>query len=522
MTTSPFLPLPTGLSIECVAPTTTAVQVWVQATSSTATCPACGTCSRRVRSSYVRTAADVPSGGQRVIVQVRVRRFVCHQPTCSRRIFAEQFPEWLPPRARQTTRRRQALVTLGLATSGALAARVARHLGMPTSPSTINRAIMRLPSPDAAAPIQVGIDDFALRRGHRYGTIVVDLREHCVLDLLADREATTAAQWLQTHPSVSWVSRDRGGAYADGVRQSGLPIEQVADRWHVLANLGDAIERMAERLQWSTLLRHQHAPAHPPPARESVPEPIPKPVGLPLSPRQHERQQAILALHQRGVSQRAIAQTLHLARGTVRRYLHGYTLQRPRTRISSLLDPFRSQIFAHWQAGRDAMQIFHEIRKQGYRGGSSIVRRLVTTWRKTQPPLTPPPPFSTRRLRWLLVRPSDHLTVEEQSQRLMLLATIPDACTVFSLYHRFWGMLHHQQPVLLLPWLHDAETSGMAELRGFAAGIQRDLSAVINGMTSPLSQGQTEGQITKLKLMKRQMYGRAGLPLLRQRLLHPV
>ena len=516
MTTTPFLPLPADLSIEHVATRDDGVHVGIRATTETARCPQCRTPSSRVRSTYERTAADVPSGGQRVTLHVFMRRFMCRTPTCPRRIFAEQFPDWLPPRARHTQRRRQAVTTMGLATSGSQAARVALALGMPTSATTINRAIMRLVPPQSSVPIQVGIDDFAFHRGHRYGTIVVDLTRHQVLDLLADREATTVAAWLRNHPSVAWVSRDRGGAYADGVRQSGRFIEQVADRWHVLANLGDAIERIAGRERWGAM---EEAPQQPITQRVPLAASV---EALPLSPRQQERQRAILRLAQQGASQRQIARELHLAPGTVRRYRQGYTAQRPRTARPSLLDAFRASMYEHWQAGKDAMQIYHAIREQGYRGKPSIVRRLVTAWRQEQP-LTPPGSgLSARYVRWLLVRPSDHLTPAERAQRLTLLAAKPEASRVFSLYHRFWGIFHQQQPAWLLPWLHDAQASGMRELRAFAAGIHRDIAAVINGITSPLSQGQTEGQITKLKLIKRQMYGRAGLPLLRQRLLHPV
>lgn len=312
------------------------------------------------------------------------------------------------------------------------------------------------------------------------------------------------------------MSRDRGGAYADGVRQSGLPIEQVADRWHVLANLGDAIQRIAGRGHWGTLgaAAQQRTDQHAPLADSGTP--------LPLSLRQQERQRAILRLHQGGGCQRQIARELQLAPGTVRRYIHGYTAQRPRTARPSLLDAFRSRIYERWQAGKDAMQISHQIREQGFRGKPSIVRRLVTKWRQEQSLLAVVPMFSTRQVRWLLVRPSTHLTQAEQAQRLTLLALSPEASTVFSRYHQFWGMLRHQDVTQLAPWLQDAQASGMQELRAFAAGIERDISAVSNAITSPLSQGQTEGQITKVKLIKRRMYGRAGLPLLRQRLLHPV
>jgi transposase len=253
----------------------------------------------------------------------------------------------------------------------------------------------------------------------------------------------------------------------------------------------------AGRLHWGTLLRE------PPTVSEVAPLPLPEIASLPLSPRQHERQQAIFALRQRGLSQRWIATHLPVAPGTVRRYLHGYTGQRPRPSRSSLLDPFRPLIFERWQAGWDAMQIYQDLRQHGYRGKHSMVRRLVTTWRQEQTPSPPVSVFSARHLRWLLVRASDQLTAAEQAQRLTVLATIPDACTAFNLYHRFWGMLHQQQPLLLADWLRDAEASGLAELRTFATGVQRDSSAVVNGITSPLSQGQTEGQVTKLKLIKR-------------------
>lgn len=203
MITTSFLPLPADLSIEQVTTTDDGVQVSIRATSELVRCPVCDTASNRVQSTYERTVADVPCGGQRVTLHLHMRRFGCRSPTCPRRIFAEQFPDWLLPRACHTQHRRHAVVMLGLATSGSQAVRIAHALAMPTSPATINRAIMRLMPPPSSAPLQVGIDDFALLRGHRYGTIVIALSRHQVLDLLADRAATMVAAWLRRHPSVA-------------------------------------------------------------------------------------------------------------------------------------------------------------------------------------------------------------------------------------------------------------------------------------------------------------------------------
>ena len=390
---------------------------------------------------------------------------------------------------------------------------------MNTSASQLNRWIRALPAPPQAAPTVVGIDDWSLRRGQRYGTIVVDLEHHRILDLIPERTAAGTAAWLQAYPSVQVVSRDRGGSYAEGVRHCGRPIQQIADRWHLLKNLGDALEQMAARLQWGTLLAETL-----PPLTADVPVSVmPLSTTLPLSPRQQERQAAIVQLQELGMSTRAISRQLQISRATVRRYVHGYQTQRARHPRASVLDPYRTVIFAHWQAGDNAATIYQTIRAQGYVGQRSILRRLIHQWRQEGASSSPRPGRrSPRDVRWLLAHASERLTEQERAQRLTLLGASREALATFSLYHRFWAMLRDRTPQGLLLWLEHAERTALPELRAFAAGVRRDLHAVQNGFQEPWSQGMVEGCITKLKLVKRQLYGRAKLDLLQQHLVHPV
>ena len=519
MWTSPFLPLPASLQIERVESTATTLQIFVRSCRDDACCPDCHHASTRARSSYRRSLTDLPITGQQVTVVVRVRRFVCQHTDCPRRIFAEQFPTWAAPRVRSTLRHMRTVVLLECATSGAQGTRLAQELALRTSPSQLNRWIRALPTPPQAASTVVGIDDWSLRRGQRYGTIVVDLERHRMMDLIAERTADGTAAWLRAHPFVQVVSRDRGGSYAEGVRHCGRPMQQIADRWHLLKNLGDALEHLAARLQWGTLLAETL-----PPLTADVPVSVmPLPATLPLSPRQQERHAAIVQLHETGMSTRAMSRHLQLSRATVRRYVQGYQTQRARHPRASVLDPYRTVIFAQWQAGANAATIYQTIRAQGYVGQRSILRRLIHQWRQEGVSPTPRPrQRSPRDVRWLLARASERLTEEERAQRLTLLGASHEALATFRLYHRFWAMLRDRTPQGLLLWLEQAERTTLPELRAFAAGVRRDLHAVQNGFREPWSQGMVEGFITKLKLVKRQLYGRAKLDLLQQHLLHPV
>jgi transposase len=212
-----------------------------------ARCPLCGRRSRRIRSHYDRTLADLPCGGDRVLVHLRVRRFACRVRWCRRRIFAERLPELALSAARQTRRLGDRLARLGFDLGGAPGERHARATGILVSRRTLLRVVRRSSMPPVTRVRVLGVDDWACRKGRTYGTILVDLEAGCVIDLLPDRTAETLAAWLRAHPEIEIISRDRGGAYAEAARQGAPQATQIADRWHILKNLTDALEGVLRR-----------------------------------------------------------------------------------------------------------------------------------------------------------------------------------------------------------------------------------------------------------------------------------
>ena len=221
--------------------------VHLATTAPTAACPRCGSDTRRVHSRYTRRLDDLPCLGRRVRLQLAVRRFVCPQSDCPRRIFAERLPGFAAPWARTTDRLRQTQTDIGSSLGGEAGSRLAARMAMTTSPDTLLRRVKRLKNEPAGPPRVVGIDDWAWRKGQRYGTIVVDLERSDVIDLLPDRDAETVAAWLKAHPGVEVVSRDRSATYAQAATEGASQAEQVADRWHLLKNLREAVERVLER-----------------------------------------------------------------------------------------------------------------------------------------------------------------------------------------------------------------------------------------------------------------------------------
>ena len=261
-------------------------------TAPTAACPVCGSDARRVRSRYTRRLDDLPCLGRRVRLRVAVRRFVCPRSDCPRRIFAERLPGFAAPRARTTDRLRQTQTDIGSSLGGEAGSRLAARMGMATSPDTLLRRVKRLKNEPPGPPRVVGIDDWAWRKGQRYGTIVVDLERSDVIDLLPDRDADTVAAWLKAHPGVEVVSRDRSAAYAQAATEGAPQAGQVADRWHLLKNLREAVERVLERhsAAINAALKALEAPPGPdrdataPQTDAAVPAAEPPPPGPPVEP----------------------------------------------------------------------------------------------------------------------------------------------------------------------------------------------------------------------------------------------
>jgi transposase len=496
-----------------------------------------------VHSRYVRRIADQPIGGRRVTVRLHVRRFRCGSPRCPRRTFAEQLPGLAARYARRSVPVQALLDDIGLTLGGRPGARFAARRGVRISRTTLLRLVRRLPLPEVGSPAVLGIDDFAVRRGHRYGTVVVDLQARRVADLLPDRTAETAAAWLAAHEPPEIVCRDRAGAYADAVRQGAPAAVQIADRFHLTRNAGDALERVLARHP-AVLRAATDEEAGAPAMLTAVPAaPLPQtststpPAADPRREHRRAQYEQVVALHQQGWSITAISARVSLCRPTVRKYVHAESCpaRAPRRTLLRAGAAHTVYLQERWAEGcRDAEALWRELRARGFRGSLRMVQRAVAGWRETpgrrgrQPhTLAPAPgvqrprprPLSPRQALWLLLRPVEDLTAEEDALRQRLLDGSPDIRAALTLVEGFRQMLRTRDPAALDPWLRAAETGVVPEVCAFAASLRRDYAAVAAALAHPWSSGQVEGHVTKVKLLKRLMFGRGKFDLLRRRVL---
>jgi transposase len=532
----------TGVKIERVY-----ILLQLTTTAPVACCPSCAVPSSSIHSHYQRRLSDLPWGTRPVRLQLMVRKFVCRNPNCRRRIFTERLPELVAAYARKTQRLVAALQAIGVALSGQAGARLTKRLGLPASRDTLLRLVRRLPLPVVPPLRAIGVDDWAHRKRQRYGTIVVDLERRRPVTLLHDREADTLASWLREHAGITVIARDRMKAYIDGARAGAPQATQVADRFHLLQNLAEALDQVfsahgpALKVVSGTLSR---TPVVQPDGRTTVPVP-------PCSPTAQERTRAaqrrsrrlanyakVWVLHRQGWSNRAIAQQLGIGRMTVVRYLQASTFPERKGRSDtgkSVLTPYKAYILKRWNAGcREALQLFRAIRRHGYTGSYPTVARYAQRLRQAQGlrPREPcpgatlplvmevqPQPLTTRRATRLVLKRPRQRTDGDAQLVAQLQAQHPEVAVAIELAQDFCGIVRERQTDRFDHWLARAVASGVAPLRRFAMGLRADYDAVKAGLMLPWSTGPVEGHINRLKMLKRSMFGRAKLDLLRQRFL---
>jgi transposase len=418
---------PTSIRLEKIIQHHSSLTLVVKATRRQSECPRCHRLSTRVHSYYTRQVADLPWHGVAVRLDLLTRRFRCKNSLCTKRVFCERLPRVVAYYARKTIRLTEALTLIGLLLGGEAGSRATLKLAMVTSPDTLLRRVRAAVKACAPTPRVLGVDDFAFRRGQRYGTILVDLERHRVIDLLADREAASLSEWLKAHPGVEVVSRDRSPTYAAAINEGAPSAVQVADRFHLLMNVREALEKVM--IRQNRLLRSHSlaAPATTAPAQENDAF-----AGCRLRLQPH--------------------------------------LQRPKR-----------------------------------------VRR-----RKASPRLRLP---SAREASWMLLRP-DELTDDEKPVVELLRRLSPEVGLAQELALSFVVLVKERDADGLRGWLIEAGRSGVAEFVTFANGITADLRAVRGALEYEWSNGQVEGQVHRLMLVKRQMYGRGKLDLLRARVLY--
>lgn len=524
-------PCPAEVQVERLIAEADHITLVVRVFRPAAPCPGCTRPSCRVHSYYERRLADLPWNGIPVEIRLRTRRFFCDTHACAQRIFTERLPETTETYARRTLRMDQALRWLALALGGEAGARTARRLGLGVSGDTLLRHLRRMPvrKPVPIAPRVLGMDDWAWRKGQRYGTILCDLERRCVVDLLPDRQANTVAEWLRDHAPPEVISRDRAGAYAEAARQGAPHAVQVADRFHLLRNLREALEHvLAHHGSIIEEAFQRHAPA---PVTDPPPTP-PNPAlthSQQLSRERRERRltryQQVIELHQRGTSLRAIASQVGLNRKTVRYWLRAEQFpERQVTRGQSSVDRWLSYLEQRWAEGcHNRSQLWRELRAQGADFAAVTLRRwfrvrLGVRGRPRQRSLSPPRKRpSPRQTSALLLDLVHNPSPSQQSFAQTLCARSPDIATTVELAKQFHRMMRERDASAWLLWREAARKS---PLHHFVVQLQRDEAAVRAALTLPWSTGPVEGHIHRLKLIKRQMYGRAKLDLLRIRVLH--
>lgn len=542
---SAFLSFPDGIIIQAVVVTEKSLVVNVACTFPCAPCPLCGQASERIHGAYARTVADLPCAGRRVILEYTVRKFVCGSACCPRKIFTERRESLVQPYARMTNRLVALVQAVGLASGGELGSRLAERMSISLSPATVLRRIMAIAPPDTSAIRILGVDDFAWKKRLRYGTILVDLEQHKIIDVLLDRSDTTFTQWLTEHPTVEVICRDRASDYAKAANQAAPQALQVADRFHLIRNLADALTPLLSRCQKeaqstaqepSLSLPSSAAPiaSRPLPTPQTWQQQTPEVVEQRHQLRQAERDQRyqqMCELREHGLTQAQIAAQMGVGVRTVRSWLKAGAAPswKRRFRRRSIFDPYAAYVLQRWQSGvHDGKQLYEEIRAQGFTGSHGIVKRFLQTLRgkrgKPRPNQDPP---ATKRPApnnptWLFIRQEKDLTAEERIELFLLCQHSPTAKLAYLLVQAFLTMLRQRRGEEFEGWVQAAEVSHIPELERFALNLQRDRKAVEAGLTYAYSSGPVEAQVHKLKLVKRSMYGRAKLPLLRQRLLHAI
>ena len=508
----PINPAPGALRLGCGAVVSGRIVLRFFPVNKTAPCPRCRGSSGRVHSKYWRRAADLPVSGNRVEVIIHARRFFCDGEGCDRTIFCERFPGVLGQYARFTDRARAALLELAHASSAKQAARVVRLLGFVVSGASLI-TFQRRERFTYEAPRAIGVDEFAWRRGFRYGTLIVDLERRRPVDLLPADSADEFSHWLSRHPPVGVIARDRDEVFAHAARKTAPDALQVADRFHLTKNVLDTFRDCALSRKWKSADEQPVIDLSTPPPPAGGPEPEP-------TPRRRLKWEQVQALAQEGNTIRRIARALGMHRRTVRKYMSSqappiYRLSAPKP---SMLDRHMEYLRARWDEGvRNSARLYKEICERGYQGSFSLLRRMVGTWRGARPqrrPMTPRPPIR------LAIRWRRSLTEEETAELDRFLEANPELADAYRLKESFREAMARRDASYLDTWLVSAAGSAVRGFHKLARGMRHDYAAVSAAFATPWSNGQSEGQINRVKLKKRVGFGRANPDLLRVRVLH--
>lgn len=507
-------------------------------------CPVCQSVSSSRHSNYIRLLTDLPWHGVAIRIQLQTRKFRCRNERCPRKVFCERLPKVVEIYGRKTVRLQELFGVLAYVLGGEAGSKTARKIGLQISGDTLLRRIRRTSIPNVEAVKVLGVDDFSFRRGMSFGTILVDLEKRKPIDLLPDREAETLALWLKQHPEIEIISRDRGGTYIEGSNTGAPQAKQVADRWHLLKNATEVFEKTICR-NYSKLRKALF------PKDEEVfftEEEIAQQIiageeaktkllqetenkSKELSPFYVEKLKVfeiVKQLQAKGLTINQIRTQISRHHTTVARCYRAREFEKiKRDKGSRLLQPFIKYLRQRWDEGcQNAKQLYREIKEQGYQGSDVTVRRLTYQWKpsiiqniqliKNAPPKLP----SVKQIVWILLKSEDKLKDEEKDCKQKILENSDEIRQGLKLLNKFRTMVREKKADKYEEWQTEAQNKSLTEFENFAKGLKRDNEAVKNALSEKWSNGQVEGQVNRLKFIKRAMYGRANFDLLKARVLH--
>lgn len=507
----------------------------VEGTQGQANCPRCKQISEKVHSHYKRYPRDLAWAQQPVVLSIQTKRFYCLNQACPKRTFAESFSGYVEKYARRTNRVIEKQQRQGISTSARTAETLLASEQIKISDTTINRQIRSLPEPEVEKVEVLGVDDWAKRKGQRYGTLLVDQENKRVVDVLEDRTAETLETWLKSHPEIKIVTRDRSKTYAEGIRNGAPQAIQVADRWHLMKNVSEVVYKIFQQEQTGIEKRLKEKPVEE--EALEVPKSAPAVIQKEMTQakkRQKQRMEEALGLIGLGWTQKAAANQLNIHPKTVRRYLNSPAPRTRRLRANGKLDPYKPFLLQRWNEGcHNAAQLFREIQPQGYTGQVTLLMNytrqlrlaggLPPRVRKGDSAILTPEKIrdlpSMRTLTWWVSRPIEKRREENEQMLRKAVGSEVKIQTTLGLARDFAQMIRGRQADSLSSWIDRAKESGNPLWLNFALSLEQDQAAVMAALTYSWSNGRTEGNVNRLKTLKRMMYGRAKDDLLRKRVI---
>ncbi|MEG1350845.1 MAG: ISL3 family transposase [Hafnia sp.] len=527
-----MLSLPCGWSITDITCFPARIELLLQRRCTRGRCPECNQLSTSHYGFTSRKLQHMPAGGKMLLLHFRLQRFRCQNVQCQRLTFQQSIISIAQKYQRNTYNLNSLLVRYSLICGGEAGSRLAQLNGIRISGDTLIRRLIDFPLPDTNNLTNIGVDDWAWKKGHRYGTIIVDHDTHRPVALLQGRESAPLSEWLVHRPGIRVITRDRAGAYADGAMSGAPQAIQIADRWHLIRNACDHFERLVKRY-WPSVKKSVNSPdicsavqsetTAMPPTTISPQESVTRRL-------YRQRYEQMSQLKQQGVTQKEIAARLDISVKTVHRWLQAggppvaSGLPRCRYVISrEEQDWLRKQ----WDEGcRNAAHLYRRLKTRGFKGSMTTVRYIVSEWRTAIPEehRALQLPAVNQIVQWLLY-PEEVTDLQKQELIMKIKKSSPVISRGSELTRRFISLFSKRDSnapaTLLRKWQTDALSSGMDEYRSFITRMESDFEAIKNALMYSWSNGLVEGHVNRLKTLKRQMYGRAGFELLRRRVLIP-